>query len=204
MRREPFTGFSPLFFSQIFSREHARIGGMTDKMEPQQAEAELKGILNSETLTYQGVPSVAGPPRESERLDSLLLRDEERSRMPLTKEKYTIRENPNLVQWERETRKFLRRLSPRHGHRVASVMVFEWATGIPISEYIEKVGKPPLAHMRHINTVLRHYFGKGYATYIAGRKVLNCYRVPPGWYVRQHRPLTMELHLEYMAKTLNP
>ena len=32
--------------------------------------------------------------------------------MPVTKDKYMVKENPHLVQWEREVRKFLRNLSP--------------------------------------------------------------------------------------------
>lgn len=173
-------------------------------MEATEKELELKG---STILDYPGVPSTAAPVERSTRLDQLLLPDEKRGRMPLTKNQYVIRENPDLVQWERETRKFLRNLSPAHGHRVAAVMVWEWATGISVKDYMDAEGKSPNSDLRHINKLLEHYFrsyGAPYATNIAGRKILKCWKIPKNWYIRQHRPLTMELHLEYMAKTLYP
>jgi hypothetical protein len=123
--------------------------------------------------------------------------------MPLTKDKYLVKENPHLVQWEREVRKFLRNLSPNHGHRVAAVMIYEWATGIKVAELMAAGGSAQ-ADLRKINQVLRHHFGKPYMTYIAGRKVPNAFRVPPGWYVRRHRPLTLTLWAEYQAGTLYP
>ncbi len=123
--------------------------------------------------------------------------------MPLTKDKYLVRENPHLVAWEREVRKFLRNLSPEHAHRVSAVMVFEWATGQSVAKLVE-AKQPPNSHLRHINKVLRHHFGKPYSTYICGRKVPNAYRVPVGWYVKRHRPMTLTLWAEYQAKTLNP
>jgi|SRR6478609_516833 len=175
---------------------------MTDTGESFLTEAEehFRGKLDG---SYRGVPTTARPVRESARLDQLLLADEERGRMPLTESKYIVPSNPNLVRWEREVRKFLRNLTPRKEHRVASVHVFEWATGIPLAEFIENGGKPQ-SDLRHINTILRGYFGKGYQTNIAGRKILNCYRVPQGFYIRTHRPRTNELYAEYLAKTLYP
>lgn len=123
--------------------------------------------------------------------------------MPLTKDKYLVRENPHLVQWEREVRKFLRNLTPRHGHRVAAVMVYEWATGIDIKELMDEGGTAS-PDLRKINQVFEFYFGKPYSTYIAGRKVPRCYRVPVGWYVKRHRPMTLTLWAEYQQGTLNP
>ena len=131
--------------------------------------------------------------------------------MPYTKDKYLVKENPHLVQWERETRKFLRRLSPEHGHRVAAVMIYEWATGITVADLLEaeqaNPGLPKVpwrADLRKINQCLRFYFGKPYMTYIMGRKIPKAYRVPPGWYVKRHRPMTLTLYAEYMQKVLNP
>lgn len=124
--------------------------------------------------------------------------------MPLTKNKYLVKENPHLVQWERETRKFLRRLSPQHGHRIAAVMIYEWATGIRVADLMASGGSAN-ADLRKITQCLRFYFGdKTYMTYIAGRKVPRCFRVPPGWYVKRHRPMTLTLWSEYCEKTLNP
>lgn len=155
-------------------------------------------------------PSTASEARSSERVDQLVLPDEMRAKMPHTKDKYIVKENPHLVQWERETRKFLRNLSPAHGHRVAAVMVYEWATGIPIAEIMKD--DAPLApgkqnwrsDLRKINKALEFYFGKPYMTYIMGRKVPKAYRVKPGYYITRHRPMTLTLYAEYVEGTLKP
>ena len=123
--------------------------------------------------------------------------------MPFTQDKYLVKENPHKVAWEREVRKFLRKLSPNHGHRVAAVMIYEWATGIKVAELMAEGGSAA-ADLRKINEILRFYFDKPYSTYIMGRKVPNCYRVKPGWYVKRHRPMTLTLYSEYVAGTLNP
>lgn len=135
--------------------------------------------------------------------------------MPLTKSKFIARDNPQLVQWEREVRRFLRRLSPEHEHRVAAVMIYEWTTGISLSELMEleaearergeKLETTWRADTRMISKVLRHYFGdKTYMTWIAGRKVPRCFKVRSGYYIRRHRPLTLTLWAEYGEGVLNP
>ena len=175
-----------------------------------EVEGLLKERFNRDTANRHRVPSTARDAAPSERMDQLVLPDHERARMPHTKDKYLVKENPQLVQWERETRKFLRNLTPQHGHRVAAVMVYEWATGIRISEAmeLEQAGQPGRASwrsdLRKINQVLRFYFGKPYMTYICGRKVPNAYRVRPGYYIRRHRPLTLTLWSEYAEGTLYP
>ena len=80
-------------------------------------------------------------------------------------------------------------------------MVYEWATGINVAELYDTGGNAN-AHLRNINKVLYHYFGRPYMTYILGRKVPKAYRVPPGWYVTRHRPMTLTLFHEYSSKTL--
>ena len=122
--------------------------------------------------------------------------------MPFTKDKFLVRENSDLVKWERETRKFLRKLSPEHGHRGSAAMVFEWATGIRVVDLMAQGGST--VDLKRINKVLRFYFGKPYMTYICGRKVPNAFKVPPGWYVKRHRPMTLTLYAEYSEGTLNP
>ena len=125
--------------------------------------------------------------------------------MPLTKDAYVIRENPHLVQWERELRKFLRNLSPEHEHRVAAVMVYEWATGMKITELIEEernrpreVGKRTWrADLRKLNFLLREYFGKPYMTNLGGRKIPKAYKIPAGYYIYRHRPRTTTLWVEW-------
>lgn len=123
--------------------------------------------------------------------------------MPLTKDKYLVRENPALIAWERETRKFLRQLSPEHGHRVSAVMVYEWATGTSVAELM-KSGGSANGHLRMINRCLTHYYGKPFMTYILGRKVPRAYRVPPGYYITRHRPMTLTLWVEYSEGVLRP
>ena len=122
--------------------------------------------------------------------------------MPFTKDKYLVKENVHLVQWEREVRKFLRQLSPMHGHRVSAVMIYEWATGIRVTDLMEAGGST--TDLKRINKILRFYFGKGYMTYICGRKVPNAFRVKPGYYITRHRPMTLTLYAEYCEGTLRP
>jgi hypothetical protein len=122
--------------------------------------------------------------------------------MPLTKDRFVIRDNPHEVAWERQVRMFLRLLSLETGHRVSAGMIYEWATGIPVADYIKREGSAP-PDLRRINKILRHYFTKGYSTWIAGKKVENCYRVPLNWRVKRHRPMTLTLWAEYAEGTLN-
>jgi hypothetical protein len=82
-------------------------------------------------------------------------------------------------------------------------MIYEWATGINVAELMREGGSAQ-ADLRKINKILRFYFGKPYMTYICGRKVLNAYRVPPGYYIKRHRPMTLTLWAEYQEGTLNP
>jgi hypothetical protein len=137
----------------------------------------------------------------SARVDQLVLPDGERGRLPETKDKYLVKENPHLVQWEREVRKFLRKLNPQHGHRVSATMIYEWATGIQVKDLMDK-GSNASGDLRRLNKILGFYFGTPYMTYILGRKVPKAYRVPPGWYVVRHRPMTLTLFHEYSTKTL--
>ena len=175
------------------------------KLSPREAQQEIERFLQAR-FNKDSQPRVSGDSRAATRrvrseLDHLILSDDERAKLPETKDKYLVRENPNLVQWERETRKFLRRLNPAHGHRVSAAMVYEWATGINITELYARGGSAA-SHLRNINKVLAHYFGKPYMTYILGRKVPKAYRVPPGWYITRHRPMTLTLFHEWSTKSL--
>jgi hypothetical protein len=166
-------------------------------------EVLLKKKFSKDEADKKRVPSTARAVAPSDRVDQLVLPDDMRAKMPLTKDKYLVKENPHLVQWEREVRKFLRKLSPAHGHRVSAVMIYEWATGIRVAELMEQGGSAQ-ADLRKINKVLRFYFGKPYMTYIAGRKVLNAYRVREGYLIRRHRPMTLTLWAEYQEGALYP
>src|SRR6478752_6693052 len=141
--------------------------------------------------TYR-IPSSARAPKSSERVNQLTLPDDQRPTMPLTKSKYLVKENPHLVQWERETRKFLRKLSPEWENRISAVMVYEWATGIRVADLMSEGGSAR-SELGAINKILRFYFGKPYMTYIAGRKVPLAFRVRKGYYIRRHRPMTLTL-----------
>lgn len=149
------------------------------------------------------VPSTAREARET-RVDQLVLPLEERGKMPFTKEKYLVKENPQRVRWERELRLFLRHLSPEHEHRIAAVHIYEWATGTKIADLmaLEAKGQKGKASwrgdLRKLNTLLREYFGDPYMTWIMGRKVPKAYRVPKGWYVYRHRPKTLTLYAEWV------
>jgi hypothetical protein len=176
-----------------------------------EVEAELKKRFMESGATKQRTPSTASAAATSERLGQLVLPDEKRAKMPFTKDKYLVRENPHLVAWERETRKFLRNLSPEHGHRVSASMVYEWATGIRIvdamalaPERMEPGKQNWRSDLRKINKVLMFYFGKPYMTYIAGRKVPRAYKVKPGYYIRRHRPMTLDLYAEWSEGVLYP
>ena len=176
------------------------------------AEIELKKRFSPEELAKRPrVPSNAGAAAQSERIDQLILADDMRGKMPLTKDKYLVRENPHLVAWERECRKFLRNLSPEHGHRVSAIMIYEWATGMSIQELAKlSAGAAPgkattwRSDLRKINKILQWYYGKPYSTWICGRKVPKTYRVKPGYYIRRHRPMTLTLWFEYTEGVLYP
>lgn len=183
---------------------------MTDMFEEKPGDllSDVEALLQKKfraapAPSNRPMPSSANEAEGSARIQQLALPDTERGRMPYTKDKYLVRENPHIVQWEREVRKFLRNLSPEHGHRVSAVMIYEWATGINVQELINGGGNPRPDLMK-INKIMRFYFGKSYMTYIMGRKVPNCYRVRPGYYIRRHRPMTLTLYAEYAEGTLYP
>jgi hypothetical protein len=173
-------------------------------------EEELKKRFQKEDMGKRPLPSVATNAPAAARLDQLVLPDNMRAKMPLTKDKYLVKENPHLVAWEREVRKFLRRLSPDHGHRVAAVMVYEWATGVLIKDLMRDTSPLPAGRqnwrtdLRKIDKILEWYFGKPYMTWICGRKVPRTYRVRPGYYIRRHRPMTLTLWAEYTEGVLYP
>jgi hypothetical protein len=175
--------------------------GKSDLEKQREIERFLQSRFDKDARPRTSGDSRAAPRGVRSALDQLILSDEERAKLPETKDKFLVRENPHLIQWEREVRKFLRKLNPNHGHRVSAAMVYEWATGINIAE-LYKAGGTAGAHLRSINRILVYYFGKPYMTYILGRKVPKAYRVPPGWYVTRHRPMTLTLFHEWSSKTL--
>lgn len=172
---------------------------------PRKSTADIETMLRERfeagETAPERVPSTAFEAPTS-RKEDLLLSDGQRGKMPFTKDKYLVKEQPELVMWERETRKFLRNLSPQHGHRVSAAMIYEWATGIKVADLVAEGGST--VDLKRINKVLRFYFGKPYMTYIMGRKVPNAFTVRPGYYIRRHRPMTLTLYAEYSEGTLYP
>lgn len=164
-------------------------------------EAQFKERVEEEGATNLRLPSAAQEAPPAPRLDQIILADEKRARMPYTRDRYIIHEDPQLVEWEREVRKFLRNLTPREGHRVAAVHIWEWATGWDVKAFIE-AGGAPSPDLRRINRLLGEYFGKPYSTYIMGRKIPRCYRVPLGHRIKRKRPRTLTLYAEWEAGTL--
>ena len=172
--------------------------------EAMQQVSELFGTeTTADETRLERLPSDVGKRRTSKRVDATVLPDNKRKMMPMTKDDYLIRENPVRISWEREVRKFLRKLSPQHEHRISAVMIYEWATGLRVRDLEAALVKgdkaPHRSDLRHINAILRGYFGKAYATWIAGRKVPTCYKVPVGWLVYGHRPQTLTLWSEWKS-----
>ncbi|QCG78288.1 hypothetical protein SEA_ALOEVERA_1 [Microbacterium phage AloeVera] len=182
--------------------------------ELSEIERALKRRHNPTNLRFQ---STAGEPKRSEDVNGLVLADVDRGRMPLTQEKFVLNENPARVEWERQLRKFVRRLNTRDSaHRITAPMIFEWATGLSIKELAQQEGvadKDPRGggntgsanmHLRHLNALLRDYFGKSYKTQIAGRSVGKAYKVNQHFRIENTRPKCLTLWPEWENGTLNP
>ena len=184
--------------------------GLLDRSYLTEAETELKERFKKEEKNRKRIPSTASASLPSGRVDQITLPDGERGRMPFTKDQFLVRENPNLVEWEREVRKFLRNLSPEHEHRVTAVMIFEWATGLEVKTLMETTQSFESGQqnwrtdLRKLNQILAFYFGKPYTTWIMGRKVGKAYKVKAGYYIKRHRPKTLTLYAEYTEGVLNP
>ena len=177
----------------------------TDKDLLSEVERSLREKFDKGASRVSKVPSIAEGPQET-RVDQLVLPDEKRGKMPFTKNQYLVKENPQRVAWERELRKFLIQLTPRHDHRIAAVHVYEWATGLQIKDLMaeERAGNLDRAawrgDLRKLNALLFEYFGKPKMTWIMGRKIPKAYTVPKGWYVTRHRPKTLTLYAEWVER----
>ncbi len=184
--------------------------GLLDKTYLTDAEEKLRESFTTAEAKRRRVPSTAAEALPSSRVEQVTLPDSQRGKMPYTKEKFLVKENPHLVEWEREVRKFLRNLSPLHEHRVSAVMVFEWATGLEVKTLMETTEKfEPgqqswRSDLRKINEILKFYFGTPYTTWIMGRKVGKAYKVKKGYYITRHRPKTLTLYAEYVEGVLVP
>jgi hypothetical protein len=160
--------------------------------------------------------STATEAAKADELEQLVLPEEERGRMPFTRSDFVIKEDPARVFWEREVRKFLGRLPKEKGHKVTGPMIYEWATGISLKDLMKEEGTEDHngkgggrwgsanRHLRHINWVLREYFGKPYKTTILGRQVGQAYTVRPWFEVKKKKPACLTLLPEWDEGVLKP
>ena len=184
------------------------------KTTPSQLERDLQARFNPEnTVRFS---STAQEAAGSEYVEQLVLPEDSRGRMPFTRDAFVINENPAKVEWEREVRKFLSKLNADFGHRITAPMIYEWTTGIAIKDLAEAEGVADNSprgganlgsansHLRHINWVLREYFGKPYKTTIMGRAVGKAYTVRPAFRVQKKKPACLTLWPEWDEGTLRP
>jgi hypothetical protein len=160
--------------------------------------------------------STSEEPERSEKVTNLVVARDQRAMPPLTLSKYVIDENPDRVEWEREVRAFLLALpNPEAGHTITAPMIYEWATQRSIADDVKAEGVDPNkwqggarsgsanAHLRHINWVLKEYFGQSYETRIAGRKVGKAYTVRRYFRLREKMPANITLWPDWKAGTLD-
>ena len=196
------------------------------RIDPRQPVSDLEKALQErfDKTGTERFTSTAVEAASSDYVKDLVLPEEDRGMMPLTKEELVLSENPLRVEWEREVRKFLKRLSTRTSHRITAVMVYEWATGIKVKDLLEadKQARKDLIdaggqqytrktnagnlnmHLRHINWVLREYFGQPRKTKIAGRDVGRAYKVRHEFRVELKKPANITLWPDWDAGTLRP
>ncbi|QNL30074.1 hypothetical protein SEA_STORMBREAKER_1 [Microbacterium phage Stormbreaker] len=159
--------------------------------------------------------STAEPPKRDEQVRALARPISERGLVPLTLESFVVSENPARVEWERYVREFLGQLSQESAHRVTAPMIFEWVTGEKIKDIARREGVPKDAwrggaasgsanmHLRHINWVLKEYFGEPHKTTIAGRAVGRAYAVRKYFRVKEKEPACLTLKPDWKAGTLD-
>ena len=180
--------------------ERSEIERMLQEQFPDESPRFTSQVDDPETSTY--VRELARPV-------------ENRGRIPLTRDAFVIAENPARVEWERQVRIFLSKLSYESGHRVTAPMIFEWTTGIRIADLVKAEGVDPAhwrggatrgsanMHLRHINWVLKEYFGQPHATTIAGRSVGKAYSVRKYFKVKDKKPANLTLIPDWEAGTLD-
>lgn len=199
---------------------------MANRLDPREPVSDLERDLQARfnPANMERFSSTAGKAASGEYVENLVLDDDKRGMMPYTKTDLIINENPLRVAWEKEVRKFLKRLGSHTSHRITAPMIYEWATGIKIVDLEEADRQAKLAHsqgsgeqynqktnmgnlnvhLRHINWVLREYFGKPYKTKIMGREVGRAYAVRQEFRVKLKKPANLTLWPEWQNGTLNP
>ena len=192
--------------------------------DPRTPVSDLEKSLQAQfdPRSMQRFSSTAKEAAKSEYIQELALPMEERGLMPYTKSELMIAENPQRVEWEREVRKFLSKLTTHTSHRVTAAMIYEWVTGIKIVDLLAADKEGELltdepeglkantnagylnVHLRHINWVLKEYFGKSYKTKMMGREVGKAYTVRQEFRVKLKKPANMTLWPEWAEGTLEP
>lgn len=182
------------------------------RSEPTEAELEIQRRFDP--ANADRFSSVAQEAARGILVQKLSLPEEERGPMPFTKERMVTNENPLRVEWEREVRKFLRRLD-EDGHRITAPMIYEWTTGISLRELRKAEGVDDdqwrggagsgsaNTHLRHINAILLGYFGKPYKTTIMGRHVGRAYTVRKNFRVKDKKPMSLNLWPDWKEGTLD-
>lgn len=193
-------------------------------IDPRDQVSELEKRLQAQfdPTKAQRFSSTAKKEAASSYIEQLVLPEGERGPVPYTKEDFVVNDNPLRVAWEKEVRKFLSRLPQRTSHRVTAPMIYEWATGIKIKDLEEADKRNELlteeapgmraqtnmgrlnVHLRHINWVLKTYFGKPYKTKIMGREVGRAYTVRQDFRVKLKKPANISLWADWKEGTLNP
>ncbi|QOC56145.1 hypothetical protein SEA_ZHENGYI_1 [Microbacterium phage Zhengyi] len=181
----------------------------------QRERSEIERMLQEQFPTESTrFTSTAEEPERSEYVQELARPLDQRGRLPLTLESFVVSENPARVEWERHVREFLGQLSQDSAHRVTAPMIFEWVTGISIKELAKAEGVDPSAwrggaasgsanmHLRHINWVLKEYFGQPHKTTIAGRSVGRAYAVRKYFKIKLKKPANLTLIPDWEAGTL--
>lgn len=109
-----------------------------------------------------------------------------------------ITEDDDLVEWELQVRAYLGKLAKGRKHSVAAPLIWEWATGRSVAEEHAAGNRTAYTKdLRRINTILRSYFHKPYATYINGRKFPRAYRVSKHFIVTRKAPHCVSLNLQW-------
>jgi hypothetical protein len=181
--------------------------------EASEIEKEIQARFNPDNT--RRFTSTAVEAAESTYVKDLALPAEKRGTLPMTRDAYAVNENPARVEWEREVRKFLARLNSDFGHRITAPMIYEWTTGISIKDLVKAEGVDESeyrggaqngsanSHLRHINAILKEYFGTPYKTTIAGRPVGRAYTVRRHFKVSRKRPVSITLLPEWEEGTLD-
>lgn len=124
-----------------------------------------------------------------------ILPKNERARID-TREEVLIKEDEDLLEWELVLRAYLYKLPKGRKHRVAAGLIWEWATGLSITEEYERGNsRAYLRDTKILNRLLAKYFGKSRITWINGRKFSKVYDVGKSFVLDRKAPVTLTHYL---------